>query len=138
MASHIPDGFVAVTPYLLIEDAKGFLEFAREALGATERFTTYDDGGRLVHGEIELEGCVIELGQPQADFTPTRTSLHVFVEDPDAAWARATKHGAVPLYEVQDHDYGERSGGVADRWGNQWYFSAVTDPEVRAGATSPA
>lgn len=133
MASHIPEGFAAVTPYLLIEDATGFLEFARAGLGATERFAAYDDDGRLVHGEIEVEGCVIELGQPNGEFSPTRTSLHVFVEDPDAAWARARQQGATSLYEVQDHDYGERSGGVADRWGNHWYFAAVTDPAKRKG-----
>lgn len=131
MSDHIPNGFAAITPYLLVEDAKGFIEFAKEALGASVRMAHFNEEKRLVHGELELEGCVIELGQPQGEFEPTRTNLHVFVEDPDARWARAVEHGATSLYEVTDHEYGERSGGVADAWGNQWYFAKVVDQDKR-------
>lgn len=131
MADHIPRGFHAVTPYLLLEDPRGFMEFARNGLGATERFADFDDNGRLTHGELVLLGCVLELGQPQPKFEPSRMNFHVFVEDPDAAHARAIEHGAESLYEVQDHPYGERSGGVQDAWGNQWYFAKVIDHEAR-------
>ncbi len=131
MSDHIPTGFHAVTPYLLLADPKGFIEFAKAGLGATERFASYDDG-RLQHGELTLYGCVLELGQPQGDFAATKSSFHVFVEDPDAAFARAVEHGATALYEVKDHDYGERSGGVQDPFGNQWYFAKVIDAEKRA------
>lgn len=131
MSKYAPKGFSAVTPYLLLEDATGFIEFAQEALGATKNMAQFDDDGRLVHAQIEVEGCPIEMGQPQGDFEPTRTALHVFVEDPDAAWKKAVEHGATPLYEVTDHPYGERSGGVADAWGNQWYLARVTDAKAR-------
>lgn len=131
MSDHIPAGFAAVVPYLLIQDPKGFFDFAREGLGATVRAEHYDDG-RLVHGEIELLGCIIELGQPSDPATQSSVALHVFVEDPDAAWARAIAAGATSVYEVRDHPYGERSGGVADRWGNQWYFARVIDHTARS------
>ncbi len=130
MPSHIPAGFAAVVPYLHIQDPKGFFDFAREGLGATVRAEHYDDG-RLVHGEIELLGCIIELGQPSDPSSTTNIALHVFVRDPDAAYQRAIEAGATSVYEVRDHPYGERSGGVADRWGNQWYFACVTDHEAR-------
>ena len=130
--SHLPKGFSAVTVYLLLEDPDGFLEFARAGLGATERFIGRDDNGRMTHGEISIEGCVIELGQPGGDFQPSRTSLHIFVEDPDAAVDRAVAAGATLLYAVTDHEYGERSGGVADAWGNQYYFARVIDHAKRS------
>ena len=130
--SHLPKGFSAVTVYLLLEDPDGFLEFARAGLGATERFIGRDDNGRMTHGEISIEGCVIELGQPGGDFQPSRTSLHIFVEDPDAVVDRAVAAGATLLYAVTDHDYGERSGGVADAWGNQYYFARVIDHAKRS------
>ena len=132
MSDHIPSGFAAVTPYLLLDDPDGFIAFAIAGLGATERFVSRDDAGRVVHGELTLHGCVLELGQPQGDFVATRMNFHVFVPDPDAAWAQAIEHGASALYEVTNHEYGERSGGVADAWGNQWYFAAVIDHEKRA------
>src|SRR5690554_6121373 len=93
MTNHIPKGFSAVTPYLLLADPVGFIEFAQKALGATKRMAQFDDDGRLVHAEIEVEGCPIEMGQPQGDFEPTRTALHVFVEDPDAVWKKAVEQG---------------------------------------------
>ncbi len=131
MSAHIPKGFAAITPYLLLHDAVGFIKFAQQALGATQRMANFDDDGRLTHAELELAGCVLEIGQPKGDFEPTRTALHVFVEDPDTIWKNAVEHGATPLYEVTDHPYGERSGGVADAWGNQWYFACVTDADAR-------
>lgn len=132
--SHIPAGFSAVVPYLLLDRADAFLAFAGSALGATERMVARDATGRLVHAEIVVEGCVIELGQPNGPFTPTRTHLHIFVADPDAAVARALAAGATLLYPVTDHEYGERSGGVSDPWDNQYYFAAVIDPTRRATA----
>ena len=33
----IPDGYTAVTPYLIVEDAAGFLDFLTNAFGAVER-----------------------------------------------------------------------------------------------------
>ncbi len=56
----------------------------------------------------------------------------IYVEDPDAAWSQAIEAGATPLYEVIDHDYGERSGGVIDPCGNRWFFAAVTDQQKRS------
>ncbi|MDH3222821.1 MAG: VOC family protein [Gemmatimonadota bacterium] len=129
---HRPEGFQSVTPYLLLEDPRGFIDFAKRALGATERFV-HEEGGRFVHGELTLHGCVLELGQLPAASAPTQSAFHVFVEDPDGACARAIAEGATSLYEVTDHDYGERSGGVSDDWGNHWYFAAVIDHEKRAG-----
>lgn len=130
---HAPDGFQTITPYFLLEDWKGFLDFAERGLGATIG-QTHEAEGRLVHGEFEVHGSVLEIGQPQGNFEPTRMSLHVFVENPDVAWKQAVDAGATALYEVADHPYGERSGGVADAWGNQWYFAKVIDHKARSGS----
>ena len=51
--------------------------------------------------------------------------------DPDAVFARALEAGGEQLYEVTDHDYGERSGGVRDPFGNSWYLARVTDMAKR-------
>lgn len=132
MSTHIPTGFAPITPYFLLEDPDAFVAFAKAGLGATERMLHRDDDGRVVHAELDVFGSVIELGQPRAEFPKSRMALHVFVPDPDAAYARALAAGAKSLYEVQGHEYGERSGGVEDAFGNQWYFAAVTDAAKRS------
>ena len=131
MSDHIPTGFSPITPYFLVEDTDAFIEFVVQGLGGSKRSMNYDDDGRLVHGEFDLLGEVIELGQPAGEFSPTLMAIHLYVEDPDAAWKRAIDAGASPLYEVMDHDYGERSGGVIDPCGNRWFFAAVFDQKTR-------
>jgi len=130
--NHIPEGYHAVTPYLLLADPQAFIEFAVAGLGATAQATHHDESGRLMHGELLLHGCILEIGQPREEAAASRMHFHVFVPDPDAAQIRAIEHGATLLYEMADHDYGERSGGVQDRWGNQWYFAKVIDHEARS------
>ena len=131
MAEYVPEGFQRITPYLIIEEADGFIAFAQAAFGAQPRMLHRRPDGRLMHGELDMLGAVIELGTPTGDYTPTRVALHVYVPDPDAVYAQALAAGAKALYPPTAHDYGERSGGVEDAWGNQWYIAQVIDAQRR-------
>lgn len=130
--SYIPEGFSRITPYLLVEDAEAYIAFLRAAFGAEDRFIGRDDEGAISHAEVTVAGGVLEVGQPSGEFTPTRVSLHIYVPNPDAAVEEAVAAGATLLYDVTDHAYGERSGGVSDRWGNQYYLASVTDHALRS------
>jgi len=131
--SHVPAGLHSITPYLIVADGDAFLDFLVAAFGAEVGLRSRAPDGRLMHAEARIAGSVVEVGQAREDGEVTRTALHVFVEDPDAAYERALAAGAEPLYPMADHDYGERSGGVRDRWGNSWYLARVTDPVKRSG-----
>jgi uncharacterized glyoxalase superfamily protein PhnB len=67
---------------------------------------------------------MIETSDGSEQWTPTPCALHVYVEDPDAAYNRAVAAGATGLYEPTDHEYGERSGAVRDQFGNNWYIAS--------------
>ena len=131
--THIPEGFAPITPYFLVEDPRAFIDFLKAAFGAEERLVSEDEG-RIAHAEVSVFGSVLEIGCPKGEFTATRMNLHVYVTDPDAVLARAIQAGAAELYPAADHDYGERSGGVSDRWSNQWYIAKVTDHKKRNSA----
>jgi PhnB protein len=45
------------------------------------------------------------------------------VHDCDAVYERALKAGATSISEPTDQPYGDRSGGVKDPFGNQWYIA---------------
>lgn len=131
-AAHVPHGHHSVTPYLVVDGADAFLAFVEAAFGGRVLLRHHAEG-RVAHAEVSIEGAVIEVGDARPEWPATRVGLHLFVADPDAVHARALAAGAALTYPLTDHPYGERSGGVRDRWGNDWFIAAVTDPVARAG-----
>ncbi|MGE3852631.1 MAG: VOC family protein [Planctomycetota bacterium] len=131
---HVPTGFSALTPYLQLEGAAGFISFAQAAFGATIRMK-HADGDTLIHGEVVIEGCVLELSEARPEWPATRSALHLYVPDCDAAHARAVAAGAAEVHAPMDQPYGERSSAVRDRWGNDWFIATVTDMNARTGGS---
>ena len=55
----IPDGYSVITPYLIVNDAAGFLEFLDKAFGAVERLRIPMPGGTIGHAEVEINGAAL-------------------------------------------------------------------------------
>jgi PhnB protein len=53
----------------------------------------------------------------------TPVTLHLYVEDADGVFDRATKAGAKALRPVEDRFYGDRSGQFEDPFGHRWDVS---------------
>ena len=53
----------------------------------------------------------------------TPVSLHVYVDDADAVFARALEAGAKELRPVEDKFYGDRSGSFEDPFGHHWHVA---------------
>ena len=51
-----------------------------------------------------------------------QSMLYLYVPDCDAAYAKAIAAGAGKVMEPMNQFYGDRSGGVLDPFGNQWWF----------------
>jgi uncharacterized glyoxalase superfamily protein PhnB len=49
--------------------------------------------------------------------------LHLYLEDTDATYQRALAAGANSLQEPENQFYGDRTAGVQDSFGNQWWFA---------------
>ena len=65
---------------------------------------------------------MVEMGEAQAESKPMLAGLHLYLPDADSAYARAMASGGKSLYAVQDMEYRDREGGVADPSGNHWYI----------------
>ena len=112
-----PAGYGTVTTGFRVVGAEQMLEFLRKAFGAVHV------SGSLEHAEVRIGETLIELSEAHGRWGPTRGAFHFFVEDCDAVYAGALEAGAATLYPVEDKPYGERSGGVTDRWGNLWFIA---------------
>ena len=115
-------------PYLHVRDSAAAIEFYTRAFGAKELFRLAEPGGRIGHAELDFDGSVVmvsdeypELGVHAADrFEGAAVTLHLHVDDADAAIAAAVQAGATLMRAPQDHFYGERSGTVRDPFGHRW------------------
>jgi PhnB protein len=56
--------------------------------------------------------------------TPVR--LHIYTEDVDSLFARATKAGATVMMPVADQFWGDRYGVLADPFGHEWSIATHT------------
>ena len=122
-----PEGFDGITPYLCVDDAAGAIAFYVAAFGATEDFRV-ENRGQVGHAELTVFGAKIMLSDPAPErgaLAPPALGgspvvLHVYVEDVDAALARAVEAGATLAVAAEDRFYGDRSGVVVDPFGHRW------------------
>ena len=120
---YIREGFHAVTPYILVGGAAKFIDFLVEAFGAEERGRVPTPGGKIMHAEVKLGDSMIEMSDGNEQYGPSPVTIHLTVPDPDAAYQRALRAGAMSLFEPREQFWGEHEGGVRDPFGNEWYIA---------------
>jgi uncharacterized glyoxalase superfamily protein PhnB len=119
----IPDGYHTVTPYLIVDRAAELIDFTKRAFGAEEMFRMPGPSGAIMHAEIRIGDSVVMLSDASTENPSTSTMIHLYVEDVDAVYQRAVEAGASSLREPENQFYGDRSGGVKDAFGNQWWLA---------------
>jgi PhnB protein len=115
--------FPSIRPYLLVPDADGMIAFLQETLGAEVLGRYPDAEGRVMHAALRVGDSLIEMGEPAGEYKPRPMALHIYLDDVDGAYNRALAAGAASTHALTDQPYGDREGGVKDRWGNAWYLA---------------
>lgn len=122
MPNPVPPGYATVTPYLCVADAGKLIEFLKQAFAAELIFRMDRPDGAVAHAEVKIGDSKVMIGQPEPG-QETQAMLHLYVPDTDAVYARAMAAGATSIREPADQFYGDRSGGVRDISGNQWWIA---------------
>ena len=150
MVRPIPDGYHAVTPYLILSGASDAIAFYKKALGADEVMRMDDPAGKIHHAEISVGGSRIMLADehPEIQALSPKTiggspvSMHVYVEDVDTLVERAVAAGARLVRPVADQFYGDRVGGIEDPFGYRWFIAThkedLSMDEIRRRAAAQA
>lgn len=132
-----------VIPIFSYEDVGRAADWIAEAFGFTETGRWSDDEGRVTHVNMELDGGMVMLGYPSADYqNPKRHAqecerarkwsatpfivdgIHVSVDDIDAHFARAQAAGARILSAVEDNPgVGQLQYRAEDIEGHRWMFA---------------
>lgn len=131
MPKNPPEGYNTVTVQAVVDDAHSLLGFVEEVFDA-ELLDAFEVDGRIRHAEAVIGDSRIMVSSTSDEFGPFPFMVSVYVDDVDAVYQRALEAGATSLREPQDQFYGDRSSGVMDIHGNQWWISSHiedVDPE---------
>jgi PhnB protein len=130
----IPDGFHTLTPHLVCDGAAAALDFYKAAFGAIELSRLPGPGGKLMHASVRIGDSILMLNDefPQhGGFGPkalkgSPVTIHVYVADVDAAFAKAVAAGAKVRMPVADMFWGDRYGQLEDPFGHIWSLATHT------------
>src|SRR3546814_19902873 len=80
--------------------------------------------------DLSSDVCSSDLGTP--------VSIHLYVEDADAACAKAVQAGAKQIMAVQEMFWGDRYGLIEDPYGHRWSLAThvrdLSAEQIQEGA----
>jgi uncharacterized glyoxalase superfamily protein PhnB len=120
----LPQNYNTVMPYLILEDASGFLSFTKKLFDAKELQKVTDDNGGIVHAEIKIGDSTIMVGNSGGQWKPQPAGLYIHIEDSDEIYKKALEMGSKSVMEPSDQSYG-RASGIADPFGNTWWLTSM-------------
>jgi uncharacterized glyoxalase superfamily protein PhnB len=121
----------ALTPYLVVSDARAALDWYSEVFGARQRGEAHIDAdGTIGHMEVDIGDAVLMFAETsdlypdvpvRAPESPTTFShsLHLQVPNVDETVVLARRRGATVERTPRDEPYG-RAGVVVDPFGHRW------------------
>lgn len=119
-------------PHVVVNDGLAALDFYKSVFGGVDGdIMMAQDGKRLLHGEVVLDGCKLfvsdEFDETEGGTlrTPRRlgaTTVRITlqVDDADAVVERAIVNGATVIMPVEDMFWGGRYGKFIDPFGHEW------------------
>jgi PhnB protein len=117
-------GLTAITPYIIVRPAAQFMEFLKSTFDGTERLRMPAPDGSIMHAEMAIGNGAIEVSDGNEQYPTAPAAIHLYVDDPDATYARTLQAGATSFYApTDDHPSGDRWGAVKDPFGNHWYIA---------------
>ena len=117
----VPEGFHTVTPYLMVPDVDGLVEFMDRAFGATEVFRARGAKGGT-HVEVRVGDSMVMIGGLQ-DMESQPATIFLYLDGVDEVYNRALEAGATSIEEPADRPEGDRRAGVADSFGNSCFIA---------------
>jgi PhnB protein len=118
----------AVTPHLVCAGAAEAIAFYKKAFGAVETMRLPGKDGRLMHAAIRIGQARIMLVDEMPEWgalspkslNGSPVTIHLYVDNVDAVFARAVKAGATAKLPVTDMFWGDRYGVLVDPFGHSW------------------
>lgn len=118
-----PSGHNAVAPYLIVADAEAALHFVKSVFGVEPILLMRREDGSVMHAEVKIDDSIVMIGQGDGP----ASHVHIYLDDVDAAIARALAAGATLVQPAGEKGDGDRRGGVRDPTGTHWWLGRMMD-----------
>ncbi len=123
MPNFKPEGYNAVSVYIVANGAQAIIDFLKKTFDAAELRRFDNPDGKIMHAEVRVTDTVVMI----ADSGPTHPAfpvwLHVYVPDVDATYQAALKAGGTPVQEPVQKGDPDKRGGFKDPSGNTWWVA---------------
>jgi PhnB protein len=124
----VPPGFHTLTPHLIVRDAARAITFYEKAFGAQLLGKMLTPDGKVMHAAMKVGDSMLMLNDEFPEWgalSPVSSggsgvTLHMYLEDVDAAFQKAVSAGAEVKMPLMDQFWGDRYGIVADPFGHKW------------------
>ena len=117
----------AAVPYLAVANAREAIAWYVETFGAALIGEIYEmDDGRIGHAELQIGDSRLFLADEFPEYGSvgpdgrSPVTIHLYVTDADAAFARAVEAGATVAMPLADMFWGDRFGKLVDPFGHHW------------------
>ncbi len=118
---NIPQNYLPVMPYLILKEAKAFMNFAKLVFDAKEQMIVPGENETIMHGELKIHDAVIMFAQAGDTWTEKSAGMYIYVTDVNKVYQKALENGATALMAPEKKEYGY-SGGFEDPFGNHWWI----------------
>jgi PhnB protein len=128
----VPEGLHTVTPYLMVNNAQGLIEFIKNAFDGKVTFVQKRDDDKIMHSTMSIGDSTVMISDTLEGMEAKTSMMFLYLEDVDSVFSRAMQAKATSVREPVTEFYGDRAGAVKDQWGNTWWIATHVedvDPE---------
>ncbi len=124
----IPEGFTTITPYLIVDGAENAIELYQKAFGAEVISVNKSQDGKVINAQLKIGNSMLMLNDEFPDWGAlgpkkigdTAVTMHLYVEDAQAAWDRALAAGLEASMPLELQPWGDLYGSLKDPFGHSW------------------
>lgn len=118
----IPEGFHTVTPYLIVDDADELIRFLQAAFDAKLESCTRLPDGKILNCQLQVGTSKVMASSAREGMEAMPCMLYLYFDEIDTIFDKAVEAGAEVIMKPSDQFYGDRSGGLRDSNGIQWWL----------------
>ncbi len=119
----IPEGYHTITPFIVATGANALLDFLKSSFGARELSIMRTPEGTIAHADLMIGDSHLMLSEATERYPAMPAMIYLYAENCDDWYHKAIAAGGTSLREPTDEFYGDRSCGVKDASGNQWWIA---------------